>query len=73
MDFDINRASFHKRTRFKPFNIDKFIEPIGLESKQEGVLVFEIGNKHYGLLTKQMIYHHVANGQIDDEAFMISF
>ncbi len=78
MNFDVSKAKLSNKAEFKPFQVDSFIEnktliEKGLIKQDEGILVFEYNKKHYGLLTKQMTYHHVANGDIDGEPFMISF
>ncbi|MCH4886871.1 hypothetical protein EZV73_04790 [Acidaminobacter sp. JC074] len=78
MSIDKSRLIIHKKTKFKPFEVSSFVTAKqligdGILSGQEGVLVFEHHNTFYGLMTKQMTYHHVANGKLDNESFMISF
>lgn len=78
MKFDVSRAKLSDKAQFKPFHVSAFLDSSNLFEKkmisgQDEILVFELNNKHYGLLTKQMAYHHVANGEIDGQPFMISF
>jgi len=78
MDFDLNRAKLSDKAKFKPFNVKEFISAeillkTGRLNKDVGVLIMTLNGQAYGFLTKQMIYHHVANGTVDGYPFMISF
>ena len=41
--------------------------------EQEGVLVFERGGERRGLLTRQMVYHHVAQGELAGLPYVVTF
>lgn len=78
MKFDVSRANLRDKAQFKPFQVTTFLDCGDLLNsntinEDEGILVFELNKKHYGFLRKQMAYHHVANGDIDGEPFMVSF
>ncbi len=76
--FDPDRAILSDERMFDPFR------PTTTESlanaRDEGkvtddtpLLVLERGGKHLSLLTMQMSYHHVAQGEFGGEPWMVSF
>lgn len=78
MSIDLNRARLKDKAEFPAFDVKTFQPAMVYREMHriddyEGVLVFINKEKAYGFLTKQMIYHHVANGEIDGEPFMVSF
>ncbi len=42
-------------------------------AKDEMVLVFERGGERRGLLARQMGYHHVAQGELAGEPYVVTF
>lgn len=75
---DVTRARLSKKAEFPAFDVEVFKPAMVYKEMHkiddyEGILIFIQNDKPYGFLTKQMIYHHVANGDIDGEPFMISF
>lgn len=78
MTFDESKAMLKDKSFFKPYEVKNFedVEVLlnkGEISKDEGILIFEMKNKYYGFKTIQMLYHHIAQGKIDNEPFMVSF
>lgn len=78
MNFDPNKAVLKNKSFFKPFNVKDFMNVKELLksnkiNKEEEILIFEVNKKYYGLKTVQMFYHHIAQGVIDNEPFMVSF
>ncbi len=77
-DFDIDIARIGTSSRFEPFRVSE-TEPLrdALSSgKVQGdtrVLVMEHPAGRLAFLTDQMVYHHVAQGDIDGEPWMVSF
>lgn len=76
--FDIDIARIGTRSRFEPFRVTE-TEPLrgALSSgKVQGdtrVLVMDHSAGRLAFLTDQMVYHHVAQGDIDGEPWMVSF
>ena len=76
--FDIDIARIGTGSRFEPFRVSDS-EPLrdALSSgKVQGdtrVLVMEHPAGRLAFLTDQMTYHHVAQGDIDGEPWMVSF
>ncbi|MTI33572.1 DUF3179 domain-containing (seleno)protein [Xanthovirga aplysinae] len=73
--FDLNRARLRNPDYFKRFEVKGeplSLEILGLPDKEE-LLVFEKNNHRYGFLLQELAYHHVAQGKIEDEPFMVSF
>ena len=77
-DFDIDIARIGVRSRFEPFRVSD-TEPLkdALSSgKVQGdtrVLVMDHSAGRLAFLTDQMVYHHVAQGDINGEPWMVSF
>lgn len=78
MNFDESKAVLKEKSFFKPFNVRKFAEARDILEEEkidlnEGILIFKFKDKYYGLKTIQMYYHHIAQGEIENEPFMVSF
>ena len=77
-DFDIDIARIGVASRFEPFRVSE-TEPLqGAMSagKLQGdthVLVMDHPAGRLAFLTDQMVYHHVAQGEINGEPWMVSF
>ncbi len=76
--FDISRAFIADHTIFEPFHVAS-TRPLR-EALAEGVvnddtplLVMEHRAGTLALLTEQMAYHHIAQGEIMGEPWMVSF
>lgn len=72
------RAVFHKRHVFEPFRVQRY-EPLIDAVRQrrinvvEPILLLEASPKPIALLTKQLAYHHVAQGDLEGHRWMVSF
>ena len=76
--FDRSRAWLSDTVIFQPFRVtSSFPLRDALARKQvEGetnLLVIEQGKTRLALITSQMAYHHVAQGEIAGEPWMVSF
>ena len=77
-DFDIDVARLGVGSRFEPFRVSE-TEPLQdamSSGKLQGdtrVLVMDHPAGHLAFLTDQMVYHHVAQGEMNGEPWMVSF
>ncbi len=77
-DFDIDIARIGVGSRFEPFRVSE-TEPLrdamsaGKLQGDTRVLVLDHPSGALAFLTDQMAYHHVAQGEIDGEPWMVSF
>ncbi len=77
-DFDIDVARIGVGSRFEPFRVSES-EPLrdamsaGKLQGDTRVLVMDHPDRQLAFLTDQMAYHHVAQGEIDGEPWMVSF
>ena len=74
---DRSKMKIKKRGfRFRPFRpTDKhelLLKEAGLAKERE-LLAFERGGKRRVLLVDEMIYHHVAQGELAGEPYLVSF
>ena len=76
--FDTGRAIFWAARNFDPLRDPECVSL--QEARQQGhvaddtpVLVFEAGGKTLTLVTSQMSYHHVAQGEMMGEPWMVTF
>ena len=76
--FDVNRAMIRDGSRFTPFLVDK--SQLLREALDQGVvdddtpiLVVERGGQRLALITREMTFHHVAQGEMAGEPWMVSF
>ena len=75
MVFDSDRAMLKGPDTFKRFNVTGNAVPLNeanLKPKEE-LLVFERAGERRALLQKQMMYHHVAQGELAGEPYLVSF
>ena len=76
--FDTDRAIFWSAPNFAPF-VDpdwrslRAVLRAGIISDDTPVLVFEAGGSTLVLLSRQMAYHHVAQGDMNGEPWMVTF
>ncbi|MCH8813421.1 MAG: DUF3179 domain-containing protein [Gemmatimonadetes bacterium] len=76
--FDTDRAIFWARPNFIPLRDPVFqslrgARRAGEVNDQTTVVTFEVGGKTLVLVSSQMAYHHVAQGEIGGEAWMVTF
>jgi hypothetical protein len=76
-EFDLNRANLRDKEIFPPLYVEKTVplsEALARSDvrKDTHLMVIERKKKMLALLTKQMIYYHVAQGEIDGEPWMVS-
>ena len=76
-EFDLNRATLRDKNIFPPLYVKATISlgealKRGDVRKDDHLMVIERNNCMLALLTKQMIYHHVAQGEIAGEPWMVS-
>ena len=77
-DFDPGRAILNDEPRFDPFR-PTALEPLedavkdGRLKDDTPVMVLERKGRHLALSTMQMSYHHVAQGELAGEPWMVSF
>ena len=76
--FDVNRAMLSDRSRFTPFLVEE--SQLLREALEQGVvdddtpiLVVERGGRRLALITREMMFHHVAQGELAGEPWMVSF
>ena len=75
--FDSNRANLRDKEIFPPLYVEATV-PLsdalagGDLRKDTHLMVIERKERMLALLTKQMIYYHVAQGEIDGEPWMVS-
>ena len=76
--FDIHRAIFWAEPNFVPLRYPEW-HPLeealhrGAVEYGTPVVVFEAGGRTLVLVTSQMAYHHVAQGEVAGEPWMVSF
>ncbi len=76
--FDTNRAIFWKAPNFLPLRNPEWrsledTRRAGDISDDTPVLVFEVGGSTLVLVSSQMAYHHVAQGEMNGEPWMVTF
>ena len=76
--FDTSRVLLYDTTRFQPFNVtetrtlrDALNDDVVHEDTP--LLVLEGSSGSLALLVEQMAYHHVAQGELAGEPWMVSF
>ena len=77
-DFDAHRALLLRRDIFPPFHVTaprplRDVLARGDLSEDAAVLVVERDAFALALLTRQLTYHHVAQGEAAGESWMVSF
>ncbi len=78
LGFEPGRAILDDAWGFDPFPVTK-MEPLksaledGRVAEETGVLLLERGGTRLALLTEQMAFHHIAQGELEGEPWMVSF
>ena len=76
--FDPDRAILNEAPWFDPFRVTA-TEPLagvldeGRVAEETPLLVVQRGGHHLALLTTQMAYHHLAQGTLAGEPWMVTF
>ena len=76
--FEPGRAILNDVWGFDPFPVTK-MEPLedaledGRVGENTAVLLLRRGDTRLALLTRQMSYHHIAQGELGGEPWMVSF
>ena len=72
--FDTDRAIFWAAPNFVPLRNPDW-QPMGDArlADETPVLVFEVGESTLVLVSSQMAYHHVAQGEMNGEPWMVTF
>jgi len=76
--FEPGRAILSDVWGFDPFPVSK-MEPLkdaleaGLVREETAVLLLDRGDTRLALLTEQMSYHHIAQGELEGEPWMVAF
>ena len=75
MVFDSERAILKSPDMFKRFNVTGNGVPLNEANlkPKDVLLVFERAGERRALLQKQMVYHHVAQGELAGEPYLVSF
>ncbi len=68
MTFDAKRAMLKGPDMFSRFRTPE----TGLNPKEQ-LLVFERGGEQRALILNQMAYHHVAQGELAGEPYLVTF
>ena len=76
--FDLERAWFGDEAMFVPFQVEetRLLRDAladGTIKKETALLVFEHEIGTLAFLTQQLAYHHIAQGEIAGEPWMVSF
>jgi hypothetical protein len=76
--FDLDRVLLYDMTRFLPFNVSETRAlrdalDDGTIHEDTPLLVLEGRSGALALLVEQMAYHHVAQGELAGEPWMVSF
>lgn len=77
-DFDIDRAFMSDETIFVPFEVTETVPlrdalEAGTVSEGTALLVFDHTMGKLAFVTQQLAYHHVAQGEMAGEPWMVSF
>ncbi len=76
--FDVERAFLGSNPIFTPLRDPEFVSlrqalRDGELEEDTPILVFEAGDRTLTMLTRQMSYHHVAQGEMAGEPWMVTF
>jgi len=77
-DFDPDRAILNDEQWFDPFrptDLESLADAVkdGRVAEDSPLMVLERGGVHLAVSTMQMSYHHVAQGELAGEPWMVSF
>jgi hypothetical protein len=75
MHFDPRQAHLHGADMFRRFRVPPHAESLAHArlAEEHFVLVFERGGERRALDATQMTYHHVAQGELAGEPFVVTF
>ncbi len=75
MNFDVKMASLKGPDYFKRFNVTENGTPLYKANieKEAKLLVFECNGLRQAVLVKQMVYHHVVQGDVKGEPYLLTF
>jgi len=69
-----SRAIVRKNFQFKPFHTKNAVPLASANlNLDEDLLVFTRAGKDFALILRQMVYHHIAQGKINGEPYLVSF
>ena len=75
-DHPIDRSKAYAKAKFQ-FTPFLPVNAVPLRSADlrpdEDLLIFERGSKRYAFILRQMVYHHVAQGTLAGEPYLVSF
>ena len=76
--FDTDRAIFWSRPNFTPLRDPEWQSLRGARragdiSDETTVVTFDVGGQALVLVSSQMAYHHVAQGEMEGEPWMVTF
>lgn len=76
--FDLQRATLHHRDTFKPFRVRQTeglgsLVERGVIHTNAPVLTLTQHDASLAFLTHQMNYHHLAQGELAGEPYLVSF
>ncbi len=72
--FDISRV-FWEKNRFKPWTVKQTpyrIADLKLDQTEE-IIVVELNGKEIGFIQREVVYHHIIQGNINDVPFLLTF
>lgn len=77
-NFDLDRAFMSDETMFVPFEVTETVSlrdavDAGTISEETALLVFDHDMGKLAFVTQQLAYHHVAQGEMAGEPWMVSF
>ncbi len=75
MNFDVERAWLQGPDMFQRFNVvsDRRSLSRARLPDDERLLLFERNGERRALLTRQMVYHHVAQGELAGKPYLVTF
>ena len=75
MDFDPGRAWLKGPDYFQRFRVPSRGQPLAASGVpgDELIAVLERGDQRRALVVRQLLYHHVAEGELGGEPFVASF
>jgi len=72
--FDISRVHW-EHGKFNPWYLDSQSNPIKdvrLENSEE-LMIISLGDQEYGFLKRELVYHHVIQGKLNNADFILTF
>lgn len=74
-EFDASRATLGGRPTFQPFIADKATVPLSKTNFPSSgqILIVERGDKKLAFSVRQLTYHHLAQGTLGGQPYMVSF